>query len=557
MIAAAIPNATRTRPSASERYTDLLRYRPDDEADICAGLTLPYLKPDCASWMKKTKVGNQTVGCPRGIMNAHAVSTLASKLSGVLLPHTNGAFRLEVAANARITAPDPSGEGTVELELGEREQRELEQYLTRVTRWIYTEIGHRALRQVLEEAERSAIVCSMGLIHMPRGQKARGFRFDQFVINTDGFGNLLELIVRQRLGFKALPDVVRSTLIQKNQGSPEKLQALESQDFDFFTVVERTPGEEENGVANFIEYQECLDEMVPGTLTEYGPKRKLRRIPWILVPWRRIADSMYPTSLVSERKSIHAQHEGLSAALQLIAIMASDRKRVVKPGFNDPDEFNESPAGSTIQGDPAPSAMGVTGLGDVGDVQWLTQLNAITMSFLQRVYGVYDTSSVEPVERRTGIEASMIARELNAANQGVYSLHVELVQIPIIELLLDEALNEEALLGTALKKLRSAINPRVIGGLDALGRDDEAGGWAKFYGLVRAAQESGFSARSNESILYREMAAVCGVNLGGIALNEDELMQRAQADVMTPIAQEAATAYAKAAAQNQQTVQGA
>lgn len=508
--------------SAEARYQFLEQYKNAalSDATIYAALTLPYLISSSRDWLRTNKTGFKLHQAPRGAMSGLCVSTLAAKLAAIQFPSSKNFYSVKPSSRLRFRGPNNE-----EIALDDKQRKLLDQFLLRVRDAMLDDLYKRSIPQVYEECERHSLVTGMGLMHYPPGRKARSFRMDQYVFNADGHWNLIELIVKQVVNWYALDKRIREAILEKRQ-RPES--ELAKDDYKIFTCLRREEDTDNNeDTANYVEYQEVDGIEVPGSRTEYGPKRKKKSPPWLLLPWRRVADGLWPMSLVGERFALHASHEGLSYTQQILAGMAADRKRLVKPGVTDIDELREADPGSYVRGDPEDVAD--TTLGDISDVRWIQEMNLNVIGLMTRSYGMYDE---KPVDRRTAYESSLLARELNANNQGVVSLHSELGQKPILNALLDEAIDNEDLFPGDLKQLRGAIQPYVVGGLEAMGQEDDVSAWGKMLALVANAEQSGLTRYTNKGILYKEFARISGVDVNGIIFDDDMIAQidaRAQA----------------------------
>lgn len=196
--------------TAQSRYDSLARDRDSflERARDCSRFTIPMLIPE-----KETTYSN-TYPTPYNAIGARGVNNLASKLLLALLPPNSPFFRLRLD-DFQIK----------ELEGDQNLKTDIEKGLGEVEKAIMTDIEMSADRVAIFEALKRLIVGGNVLVHVT-DKGVRTFHLDQYVVNRDPMGNVLDIITKEKLNTKTLPEDVRNAVQSQLSFEEKKLNFI-------------------------------------------------------------------------------------------------------------------------------------------------------------------------------------------------------------------------------------------------------------------------------------------------------------------------------------------
>jgi hypothetical protein len=476
----------------AQRYSDLEEYRLPflTRARKAAAVTIPFLVPpeghnDSTSYLT-----------PHQSLAARGINNLAGKLLMTLFPPSTTFFRLmasEKIIQQAVQQGIPDAQSIIDASLGKIEQA------------ILKEIEIRGFRVSCFEALRQLIAAGNVLIFIPEDGGVRVFPLDQFVIARDPEGNLLEIVVKERVALKTLPDEVRDQISGKLEEDAKTV--------DLFTRIVLEDGK-------YLTSQEAKGVMLPDSDGEY-PKAKL---PWLALRWTRISREEYGRGLCEEYFGDILQCEGLAKWLKDFAAGAAKKVALVRPnGMTDAVEYAEAENLSVIPGEAEDVTW--TGIDKYPDFQVLKGCYDDVQQRLSYVF-LLNSAIQRDAERVTAEEIRYMAEELENALGGVYSVLAEEFQLPVVNVVWNRLQQKSELPSLP----QGSVSPTIVTGLDALGRSSEASRLDEF--ITEAAQQLGPQVISQYVIVdeyLRRKATALGIDESNLIRTDAQVQQMQQA----------------------------
>ena len=485
---------------ASERYSQLASNRAQflDTAVECSELTLPYL----VQHDLKQKGGKKSLLQPWQSVGAKAVVTLAAKLMLALLPPQTSFFKLQVR-------DDKIGD-----DLDPQMRSELDLSFAKIERMILDYIAAQNDRVVVHQALKHLIVSGNALIFMGK-DGLKHFPLQRYVVNRDGNGNIIEIVTkeiisRKVLGIEPKPSYPNDPNNQSDSGSDED-------DAEVYTCVKMDPSS-----GRWIWHQEVDDYIIPDSRST-APKNAN---PWLVLRFNTVDGEDYGRGRVEEFIGDLRSLNGLSQALVEGSAVASKVIFLVSPSATTkPQTLSQAGNGAIIQG--RPEDVGVVQVGKTADFATASQL---MIGLEKRISEGFLILNVRDSERTTAEEVRMTQLELEQSLGGLFSLLTVEFLIPYLNrtLLVLQRSNE-------IPKLpKEYVRPRIVAGVNQLGRGMDAAALTQFMGTV--AQTLGAEAilkYINPSEAIKRLAASQGIDVLNLVKTEEQLQQEmAQAQQM-------------------------
>lgn len=493
--------------TAEARYSQLEQLREPylERARDCARVTIPALvTPKGFTASSKLYVPFQGVG-------ARGVSNLAAKLLLSLLPPNSPFFKLVM--------DDYSIE-----RLGEGDLRsKVDTALSKIERAVTDYIETSSLRVAVAELLKLLIVAGNVLLYLMPNGAARVFKLTEYVVKRDMQGGPLEIITKERVSRASLPDNVQSMLPEvasRHDGQGNAVRSVED-DIDLFTWVRRTD-------TSWQSHQEVGGVIVPGSTGSYP----LDKSPYMPMRWTRMDGEDYGRSYVEEYLGDLFSLEGLSKAIVQGAAAAAKILIMVKPGSStNARQVAQKPSGSVISGNK--DDVGVLQMEKYADFRVAKEtINDITerLSFAF----LLNSSIQRKGERVTAEEIRYMARELEDALGGVYSVLSMEFQFPLVQRLMFVLERDKKL----PKLPKGFVRPAIVTGIDALGRGQD---FAKLQTFLKAAMElfgpEQMATRIHVGDALARLGASIGITTDGLVKTEDEVAAAAQAQTQTGLAE--------------------
>jgi hypothetical protein len=497
--------------SAKALYSSLEghRYQYLDRARQCSKLTLPYVMPE------EGFGAHSRLDTPFQGVGARGVNNLASKLLLALLPPNAPFFRLNVDTFKLQEEGAP-------LEL----ITEIEASLQSVEEAVMAEISRESYRTGLHEALKQLIITGNSLVYLPDNGGMRVFRLDRYVVKRDPMGNVTQIVTRENLSFKTLP---------------EEMQQIVGDDVDADGNVSLYTAILLNDSNKWEIFQDINDTRVPNSEGAYEKDKS----PFIPLRFSRVDGENYGRGYVEEylgdlqslESLTRAIVEGSSAAAKVLFLVnpnGTTRQRVLA----------EAPNGAIVQG----SAQDVTTLQLQKGSDF--QVAQATMNEIKDRLGhsfLLTSGVVRNAERVTAEEIRMLSQELETAIGGLYSLLSNELQIPLVNRIM-AAMNKTKRLPKLPKDI---VNPVIITGVEALGRGNDLQKLDLF--LAGAAQVVGPQAVAeyvNVGEYFKRRATSLGIKTQGLVKSEEEIQAMMQQQQQMQLTEKLGPAGIKAVSDN-------
>jgi hypothetical protein len=465
----------------------------------CAELTVPGLLPPVGFSQGDTMPDLFSSMPARGVMS------LASRMVSAIYPLNQLPFFQHQLDMEYV----PEGADTTDMEAA----------LSRLDRRIMDKLSETNLRQELFVLFQHLIVMGDALLYQSDDYEFRVIRCDQYVLRRRPDGMVTEIIVREWVDPKAIPE--EWTNVPERPGSPSS--GGPSQEHEpMYTLLEKTQGtwrcdkEFRNVVVDTGEYDVC----------PYSPQT-----------WSRVAGEDYGRSLVEENLGDIRSLEALSRALLEGAAANSEYRVGIRPGgVGTVKDLQESTNGDYI----------VAEQGDVwsfqlnNQVQLQTTANARDMLTRDLGRSFLLASASQPTgERVTATQIREIAAELDQALGGVFSGAARDIQIPIVRRTMilmtkDGFIDQQVMDMVGQDKILSL---KVRTGLEALNREVENSLLIQWAQVVQQLPES--QSYVNWLQFLHRFTASFGIESTGILKTQEELQQEQEASMQQQMQQQA------------------
>ena len=478
--------------TAAGRYEQLVSDRApyEREAKDASKLTIPSLIPESTVGKHaKIKTPFQAVG-------ARGTNSLASKLLIALLPPSTPFFKLSIDSLALLQ------EGQEGLET------EIDKGLKSIESALMNEIEISNDRVAMFEALKHLIVGGNVLLYLTdKGLKV--YHLDRYVCKRDDVGNILEIITKETVHPQALPDNFLEQIKKKDNYDAKDYD----EDLDIYTCIKRYGDE-------FTWFQECKGERIPGT----DGKSKVDVSPWICLRWTRRDGVDYGDGYVTEYKGDLISLESLMQAI--IEGAAASAKTL----------FLVNPNGVTRAATLAKAPNGAIREGSANDVSVL-QVNKgadfqVSFSAIQRIesrleYAFLMARSVQrDAERVTAAEVSIMANELENSLGGIYSILTQEFQLPYLK----RRMHMLTRSGKAPKLPEKIVKPKIVTGLQGLGRGNDRAKLVEFIGTISQALGPDVMRQyMNLDEAIKRLANSIGIDTANLVKSQEEIAQELQA----------------------------
>ena len=478
--------------TAGGRYAQLQSARStfDREAKESSKLTIPSLIPESTTGTRaKIKTPFQAVG-------ARGVNSLASKLLFALLPPSTAFFKLSIDS----------------LELLKQGQEGLETEIDKGLRTIETalmnEIEISNDRVAMFEALKHLIVGGNVLLYLT-DDGLKVYPLSKFVCKRDAVGNVLEIITQESVSPKALPSEFLEQIKKKENYDEKTMDA----DLDIYTYVKRVNDD-------FMWYQECKGEKIPGT----DGRSKVDVSPWITLRFVRIDGEDYGRGYVEEYRGDLISLEALMQAIIEGAAASAKTIFLVNPnGVTRAATLAKAPNGAIREGSAADISVMQVGKG--ADFQ-------VSFSAIQRIesrleYAFLMARSVQrDAERVTAAEVTMMANELENSLGGIYSILTQEFQLPYLKRRMHMLVRS----GKAPKLPEKIVKPKIVTGVQGLGRGNDRNKLVEFIGTVSQALGPDIMRQyMNVDEAIKRLANSIGIDTANLVKTQEEIQAEQQA----------------------------
>lgn len=493
-------------------YDDLATDRTPyvDRAIECAKLTLPWFIQEDGAKDGKLSTLYQSTG-------AEGVTNLASRMIMVLMPPNRPLFRLRIDREIVKQMMDSNQGKTL---------AEMETALSRIEQAVTAHIETLSDRTAVYSAVIHLLLSGNVLLQITEdGTKV--YPLQSYVVKRDPDGNVLTIIIKEKLSDDLLPDKVRKTLEKQS-----KLKETEDEDDDkntreLYTVIKRKGKKWEY-------WQECEDIQVSEKGTYLNGK-----CPYIPLPLYRSAGEDYGRGYIEQYMGSLQSLETLSKALVEASAAASKILFLVHQNTTtDASELAKAANMEFVVGDR--KDIDILQIEKYNDLQVAKAQIQELKRDLAKVFLMH--SSVQrDAERVTAEEIRYLAQELETALGGLYSMLGKEFQTPYINLRI-HYMQKKGLIPNYDKK----VKPEVVTGIDALGRGQDANALLAFGSAVFKTIPQQAMQYINTLGYLKTLAAAYGIDDSIILKSEEEIQAEQQANQMNQLAMSAAPNAVKA-----------
>jgi len=486
--------------SAKTRYDSLSSERSQflNIAEEAAKLTIPYLIRGEEEFMR----GAKNLSTPWQSVGAKGVVTLAAKLQLALVPPNTSFFKLQVNDGML---------GQVEPQV----KTELDLSFAKIERTIMDSIAASDDRVIIHQALKHLVVSGNALVFMGRdGLKL--FPLHRYVLERDGNGNVIEIVTKEKISKKLLPDF-EDELSQQDESE-------HSDNVDVYTHVKRDNN-------RFLWHQEVNDKIIPKSIS----KAPLDANPWLPLRFNTVDGEAYGRGRVEEFMGDLKSLEALSQAITEGSAAAAKVVFVVSPSSTTkPATLAAAGNGAIVQG--RPDDIGVVQVGKQADFATAYQM---MQTLEKRLSEAFLILSVRQSERTTAEEVRMTQMELEQQLGGLFSVLTTEFLVPY----LNRKLSVFQKTGEIPKIPKGIVQPTIVAGVNALGRGQDRESLGQF--LTTISQTMGPEATQqfiNPEEVIKRLAVAQGID----TLNLIRSMQEVQGERQAAVQQEQKVDLAKA-----------
>ena len=458
-------------------------------AQDASKLTIPALIPETTGTAAKIKTPFQAVG-------ARGVNSLASKLLIALLPPSTPFFKLSIDSLALMK------EGQEGLET------EIDKGLRVIESALMNEIEISNDRVAMFEALKHLIVGGNVLLYLTdNGLKV--YHLNRYVCKRDDVGNIIEIITKETVHPQALPPDFLEMIKKKDNYDAADFD----EDLDIYTHIKRYGDD-------FNWHQECKGEKIPGT----DGNSKIDTSPWICLRWVRIDGEDYGRGYVEEYQGDLISLESLMQSVIEGAAASAKCVFLVNPnGVTRAQTLAKAPNGAIREG----SAQDISTLqvNKGGDFQ-------VAFSAIQRIesrleYAFLMSRSIQrDAERVTAAEVSIMANELENSLGGIYSILTQEFQLPYLKRRIHMLVRS----GKAPKLPDNIVKPKIVTGLQGLGRGNDRAKLVEFIGTVsQALGPDVMRMYMNVDEAIKRLANSIGIDTANLVKTQEQIQQEMQA----------------------------
>ena len=476
--------------SVNKKYSSLCEKRQWflNRAWDGAEVTIPFILP-------RNYNLDQDLPTPYQGIGARGVNNLAAKLLLTLFPPNSPFFKFQI--------------DDFTLQELQAQRAPIEEGLNAMERAVMDEVEAKAMRVPLNECLRHLIITGNCLLHANKNNKVRVFHLDQYCVRRDPQGEMLEVIVLEKMSRELYKDIFNSAPPNETGTSSDS----QEKQLNLYTVVRRKDNK-------IHVHQEVNDKKIPNTNSTYP----LDKNPWLALRFSSIDGEDYGRGFVEEYLGDLRALEGLSKAILEGSAAAARAIFLVRPnGTTKLKTISQAPNLAVRQG----SAEDVTVLQmqKFNDFRVAQETIAQTVRRLAAAF-MLNQSVQRDAERVTAEEIRFLANELETSLGGIYSLLSHELQLPLIKRIIAVLEREKKL----PKLPEGAVEPVIITGFEALGRGNDANKLATF--LQTAASILGPEAvltYTNASDALKRLGVGFGIDMKGLIKPEEQVQQEQQA----------------------------
>ena len=475
--------------SAKTRYDSLASERSQflNIAEEAAKLTIPYIIRGEEEFMR----GAKNLSTPWQSVGAKGVVTLAAKLQLALVPVNTSFFKLQVN-DAMLGQIDP------------KIKTELDLSFAKVEKTIMESISASDDRVVIHQALKHLVVAGNALVFMGK-EGLKLFPLHRYVIERDGNGNVIEIVTKEKISKKLLPEFEDDLTVQD--------ESEHNDNVDVYTHVRRDNN-------RFLWHQEVNDKIIPKSVS----KAPVETTPWLPLRFNTVDGEPYGRGRVEEFMGDLKSLEALSQAITEGSAAAAKVVFVVSPSSTTkPATLAAAGNGAIVQG--RPDDIGVVQVGKQADFATAYQM---IQTLEKRLSEAFLILSVRQSERTTAEEVRMTQMELEQQLGGLFSVLTVEFLVPY----LNRKLSVFQKTGEIPKIPKGIVNPTIVAGINALGRGQDRESLGQF--LTTISQTMGPEATQqyiNPEEVIKRLAAAQGIDILNLVRSMQDVQGEQQAAV--------------------------
>jgi len=475
--------------SAKTRYDSLSSNRSQflNTAEEAAKLTIPYLIRGEEDFYKSAK----SLSTPWQSVGAKGVVTLAAKLQLALVPVNTSFFKLQVNDGML---------GEVEPQV----KTELDLSFAKIERTIMDAIAASDDRVIIHQALKHLVVAGNALVFMGK-EGLKLFPLHRYVLERDGNGNVIEIVTKEKISKKLLPDFEGELTPQPN--APGQDGEKDSEDVDVYTHVRRDNN-------RFLWHQEVNDKVIPKSMS----KAPIDTTPWLPLRFNTLDGEPYGRGRVEEFMGDLKSLEALSQAITEGSAAAAKVVFVVSPSSTTkPQTLAAAGNGAIVQG--RPDDIGVVQVGKQADFATAYQM---MQTLEKRLSEAFLILNVRQSERTTAEEVRMTQMELEQQLGGLFSVLTTEFLVPY----LNRKLSVFQKTGDIPKLPKGIVQPTIVAGVNALGRGQDRESLGQF--LTMISQTMGPEATQqyiNPEEVIKRLAVAQGIDILNLVRGMQEVKQ--------------------------------
>lgn len=465
-------------------------------AEDCAEVTVPNIFP------KEHDNNFTSINTPYQSVGSRCVNNLAARFVSALLPANSPFYKFEPPEEiVQWIEKDPSGERSALLEqlLIGLEDKPL--------KWL----ERNNVRAAFYEACLQLIVAGNALLYIPPDPLDGGvrvYRLDDYVVSRDNTGKILQIITKDTFKYSSLPKEFRQYVKEQ----PMDVNTEFSRDVEVYTHAYLS-----EDTKSFEFYSEIDDTVIAGT--DGSVPRESSH--WLPIRLYKRDGEHYSRSLVEFYYGDLVSLDKLWKSIIDLAGLSAKSFILVDPSsLTNYKRLQKAKNGDIVPG----RATDLTSF-QHGKSQDFNVVYSAAQRIEERILQAFmDTSSIQrDAERVTATEWRVLTQSLDENFGGVFSLLASEFQLPFIRSLTSK-LAIEATAENGLPEGIDKFKPRIVAGLDALGRGQDLEKLSYFLQVLVGLGEQGY-AQLNLSGLISNIALSLGLNTRSLLKSEQQKQQ--------------------------------
>ena len=478
-------------------------------AEDCAKYTIPALFP------KEADNGSTDYETPYQSVGARGVNNLSSKLLLALFPANAPFFRLSVRDDVMDY-----------LQQTPEVKQEIEQKLVQIEQTIQRYIENNQIRVTIHEALKQLVVAGNCLLFLPPKEGGiKLYRLNNYVVQRDAMGHVIQLVTVDRLSVATIPEDVLN-LSDTPYTDP-------AQQVDIYTHVYYNA--EDN---RYYSYQEIDEKLIPG----YEQEFPVEACPWIPLRLMKMDGESYGRSYCEEYLGDLKTLEGLQKAIVELAAIAASIIYLVNPnGITQPRKLQRAKNGGFVPG--RPDDVVPLQVQKTNDLQIAKGTADAIESRLSYAF-MLNSAVQRQAERVTAEEIRYVAGELEDTLGGIYSILSQELQLPLVRRIMIQLMST----GQISELPQDIVQPAITTGVEALGRGHDLNKLTTFLSIVGQIPEA--TQVIEWSNFITAVASASNIDVTGIIKTPEQIQQEQQQAQMMQMGQAVAPEVAKGVIQS-------